>query len=78
MAHLIEEGHADGMDEEELEQMQAALIASMADQEDIVINDDDDDEQDAQAMSNQGLLNQMFGYFGMGGNQGSNEEEKKD
>ena len=62
MAHLIEEGQAEGMDEEELEQMQAALIASMADQEEIVINEDDDQP----AQGNQGMLNQMFGYFGLG------------
>ena len=41
---LIQEGMAEGLDEEEYEQIQAALIASMADQEDIVIPDDDDEQ----------------------------------
>ena len=76
---LIQEGNMDGVDEEEFEQMQAALIASMADQEDIFIPDDGN----GQAEANPGLMNQMFGFFGLGGqgnqnNNQNNEEEKKD
>lgn len=42
---LIQEADidADGMGQEEFEQMQAALVASMADQEEIIMEDEDNE-----------------------------------
>ena len=50
---LIEQQHMDGMTEEEFEQMQAAIVASMNEEEEIHIGEDDEDEgQEA----NQGMI----------------------
>ena len=51
------------MDEEEFEQLQQALAASMVQNEEIVINSDDEGDQPA----NPGIFQQMMGMFG--GNQ---------
>ena len=59
------------MDEEEFEQLQAALAASMVQNEEIVINSDDEGDQPA----NPGIFQQMMGMFG--GNQQQEEEEDK-
>lgn len=65
---LIQEADidADGMGQEEFEQMQAALVASMADQEEIIMEDEDNEAAHGQqvAAGQGGFLNSMMGMFG--------------
>ena len=67
------------MSEQEFEQMQAALVASMTqDDGEIIVGDDGDDDGDEQI--NPGMLQQMMGMFGYGAadQEDGGEEEKKD
>ena len=64
------------MTEEEFEQIQAALVASMGQNEDIVIGDDDDDEGNGEQAP--GYLNQIMGMFGGGLNQQNQDAEEDD
>lgn len=76
---LIQEGQGgNDMSHEEFEQMQAALVASMTqDDGEIIVGEDDDDDGDEQI--NPGMLQQMMGMFGYGqANQEDGEEEKKE
>lgn len=71
MAHnpevLLQEGAAgQEMTEEEFEQLQAALVASMNQgEEEILIGDEDDEEEES---SNPGIVQQMMGMMGLGQN----------
>ena len=76
---LIQEGQGgDDMSQEEFEQMQAALVASMTqDDGEIIVGEDDDDEDEP---INPGMLQQMMGMFGYGqaNQEDGGEEEKKE
>ena len=70
--YLIQENQQD-MTEEEFAELQAALVASM-NQENEDINIDDDDEE---GQENPGMVQQMMGMFGFGAqNQDENGDEQ--
>ena len=59
---LLQEGAGQEMTEEEFEQLQAALVASMNQgEEEIIIGDEDDEEE---ASGNPGIMQQMMGMMG--------------
>ena len=53
------------MTEEEFEQLQAALVASMGQNEDIIVGDEEDDGDEQQNAP--GYIQQIMGMFGGGG-----------
>lgn len=62
---LIQEGQGgNNMSQEEFEQMQAALVASMTQDDGEIIVGEDDDEGEEQI--NPGMMQQMMGMFGYG------------
>ena len=64
------------MTEEEFEQLQAALVASMGQNEDIIVGDEEDDGDEQQNAP--GYIQQIMGMFGGGGLQSQDQEENKD
>ena len=56
---LIQEGEGAGMTQEEFEQIQAALVASMNQDEEIHIGEDEEEDS-----GNQGILQQAMGMLG--------------
>lgn len=74
---LIQEGEGADMTQEEFESLQAALVASMnQDNEEIIIGDDEDGAEN----SNTGYMQQMMGMLGFAAQNppDENEDESKD